>query len=428
MQKKTVAQLWEDIFVDLDVVNNITKNGYFKITADDIRNYKEPRLMTKFDYSKQLPKVFKENKLGILPIKNGEYIIGKYNLFKNISNTGYENIIPLKKNLPDYIETIDPDNIYSESNALNVALLSGMIEETIGEDIVETIQGKMRANGFKFDIEGDLGTQSITIERPAMEIDGGYEGRKSIVLIEAKNYIPDDFIIRQLYYPYRHWVDKVNKKIIPIFFCYENGIYNFFVYEFQDLNNYNSLTLKNIKRFIISTETSEGIKLRIFNTIELQEEQPQSKIPFPQADSFSKVIGLLNLIDKDITAQSVADFYEFNIRQGSYYLSAAKYLGLIDGNHGKYNLTHYGLELVKSDVKKRNESMILLILKHKVFYNAYKYYLENKELPSKQFIIELMKKYTDIPTYTKNAEENAVFNRRASTVRGWIQWIIGCQV
>lgn len=52
--------------------------------------------------------------------------------------------------IPDYIETIDPDNIYSESNALDVALLSGMINDIVGEEVVETIQGKMRATGFNF--------------------------------------------------------------------------------------------------------------------------------------------------------------------------------------------------------------------------------------------------------------------------------------
>lgn len=428
MAKKTVAELWEDIFEDLDIINNINKNGYYKITADDIRNYKEPRLMTKFDYSKQLPKIFKDNNLGILPIKNGEYIIGKYNLFKNISNTKYDDIVPIKKQLPEYIETIDPDNIYSESNALNVALLSGMIDDTIGEKVVETIQGKMRANGFQFDIDGVQGFQTITIEKPAMEIDGGYEGKENVVLIEAKNYLPEDFIIRQLYYPYRHWMDKVTKKVVPIFFGYDNGTYNFFVYEFEDLNNYNSLELKEIKRYIISNETSEEIKLRIFNNIELEDDLSQIDIPFPQADSFSKIIGLLDLIEEELSAQDVADFYEFDTRQGSYYLSAAKYLGLVDGNYGKYNLTPFGFVAVNTDSKTRNEYLISLILKHKVFYFAYKYYLETKMLPNKQFIIELMKQYTDIPKLTKEGKENEVFNRRASTVRGWIQWIIGCQV
>ena len=326
------------------------------------------------------------------------------------------------------METIDPDNIYSESNALNVALLSGMIKDAIGEEVVETIQGKMRATGFEFTIDGEYGLQSITIEKPAMEIDGGYEGKENVVLIEAKNYMPDDFIIRQLYYPYRHWINKVNKHIIPVFFGYENGIYNFFVYEFEDINNYNSLTLKDIKRFIISNETSEEIKLKIFNNVQLQEEKTQSEIPFPQADSFAKVLGLLDIIEENLNSEDVAEFYEFDTRQGSYYLAAAKYLGLIEGNYGKYKLTKDGLAIINVDTKSRNEQLILLILKHKVFYFTYKYYLENKALPNKKFIIALMKKHTDIPELNKDGKENEVFNRRASTVRGWVQWIIGCQV
>ena len=122
--KKTVAELWEAIFSDFDVLNKISKTGYFKISADQIREYKEPRLMAKFDFSRQLPKIFKDNNLGILPVRNGEYIIGKFNLFETIKNTKYDEIEIKKVQLPDFIETIDPDNIYSESNALNVASIS----------------------------------------------------------------------------------------------------------------------------------------------------------------------------------------------------------------------------------------------------------------------------------------------------------------
>lgn len=421
MEKKTVANLWEDIFNDYKVLEIINEKGFFKITADEIRPYKEPRLMTKFDCSKQLPAIFKNNNLGILPIKNGEYIIGKYNLFENISHTEYDSIEPMKKQLPDFIETIDPDNIYSEINALNVALLSGMIDDSIGEKVVETIQGKMRANGFSFEIDGIDGKQFVEIEKPAMEIDGGYEGKENIILVEAKNYIPDDFIIRQLYYPYRHWIDKVRKKITPMFFGYENGIYNFFIYEFEDEKNYNSLVLKNIKRYILSSKDSEQIKKDIFNRIELIDDLSQNDIAFPQADSFTKIIGLIDILEDDTKTQDVADEYDFNIRQGSYYLTAAKYLGLVDGNNNSYRLTPQGFIINNLDTKMRNEKLIELILKHKVFYYTYKYYLDNEKMPDKSYIVELMKKYTDI-----KSEET--FNRRASTVRGWIQWIIGCQV
>lgn len=422
--KKTVAELWKEIFTDYNIKEEIEKNGSFRITADDIRKYKEPRLMTKFDFSKQLPKVFVENNLGILPTNNGEYIIGEYNLFKNISNTKYEDIEPEKMSLPRYIETIDPDDIYSESNALNVALLSGMIKDIVKEEVVETIQGKMRATGFTFEIEGDSGIKKIEIKRPAMEIDGGYEGENKVVLIEAKNYLPKDFIIRQLYFPYRHWSSKIQKSVVPVFFAYDNGIYNFFVYEFNDLNNYNSLELKDIKRYIINNKSSDIIKKEIIDNIEVIDDLPQNDIPFPQADSFNRVLGIVELVGSEInTATDIADEYEFDIRQGNYYISAARYLELIKPSSigGEYELTPYGFAISNMDMKSRNEYVIKLILKHSVFNKTYKYYLENGKIPNKDIIIEYMKQYTDI-----KSEET--FNRRASTVRGWVEWIVGTQI
>lgn len=422
--KKTVSELWDEIFNDFDILNRIKDDKWFKITADQIRNYKEPRLMTKFDFSSQLPPVFKKNNLGILPTNNGEYIIGKYDLFKNISQTKYEDIEPKKVELPDFIETIDPDNIYSESNALNVAFLSGMIRDSVGEEVVETIQGKMRANGFTFDINGVDGKFSIEIKKPAMEIDGGYEGKNTVVLIEAKNYLPEDFIIRQLYFPYRHWFGKTTKPIVPIFFAYDNGIYTFFIYEFKDVNNYNSLELKCIKRYIISSDTSDKRKKKIFGSTDLIDDFSQNIVPFPQADMFNRVIAIVDLIDSGIdTAKGISEVFDMETRQGSYYISAAKYLGLIDksSKRGKYVITPQGVMLNNFDMKTRNEILVKEILRHKVFYYSYKYYLDNNKIPNNEYIISLMKKYTAL----SNEE---TLRRRASTVRGWVEWIIGCQL
>ena len=422
--KKTVAQLWEEIFTDYNILNEIKENGYFKITADQIRVYKEPRLMAKFDFSKQLPKVFKENDLGILPIRNGEYVIGKFNLFETIKNTKYEEINIKKVELPSFIETIDPDNIYSESNALNVASLSGMFKDAFNEELSETIQGKMRTNTFDFIISSNEVENSIEVNGAAIEIDGGYESKSKVVLVEAKNSMPEDFVIRQLYYPYRHWKDKVTKEIVPVFFAYDNGVYNMFIYSFEDLYNYNSLKLNKIKRYMISSKSAETVKKEIFQNIELVNELPQDEVPLPQADSFSKVIGALELISNDVnTANDIANELEFDNRQGKYYIDALRYLELVQkgDKYGEYKLSPYGFALVNVDIKTRNEKIIGLILKHKPFYDAYKYFIENGELLSRKDIKDIIRKY--IP---EMAEETV--NRRASTIRGWIQWIIGAQV
>ena len=425
MAKKTVAQLWEEIFEKYNILEKIQENGMFKITADQIREFKEPRLMAKFDYFKQLPAIFKDNGLGILPIKNGEYVIGKFNLFEKISGTGYENVEIKKVQLPDFIETIDPDNIYSESNALNVALLSGMLSDAFEEELFETVQGKMRTNEFKFEINSfDNESNLINVNGAAIEIDGGYEGKSKLVLIEAKNNLPDDFIIRQLYYPYRFWKDKVAKIVIPAFLAYENGIYNIFIYNFCDDNNYNSLELNSIKRYMLSSETVEDIKKSIFDSVELVEELPQEKVPFPQADSFTKVLGTMEYINSGLnTANLVAEAFEFDPRQGKYYIDALRYLDIVQSSNvwGEYELTDFGKHLFELDVKNRNRLIIEKILSHKPFYDVYKDYLERENICVRSVI-----KDTLLVVIPQLSEETA--NRRASTVRGWIEWIIGAQI
>ena len=421
--KKTVAQLWEDIFNDFDVLNKIKETGFFVITADEIRNYKEPRLMAKFDFSRQLPKVFKDNNLGILPIKNGTYLIGEFNLFKSLRTSNYENYDIKKMELPKFIETIDPDNIYSESNALNIAQISGMFEDVFGEELYETIQGKMRTNTFSFNISSENITNNVEVNGAAIEIDGGYETKTKVILVEAKNSMPEDFVIRQLYYPYRHWKDKVTKDIVPVFFAYDNGVYNMFIYSFDDLYEYNSLQLKDVKRYMVSSKSSEEIKRDIFDNIVLVEDLSQSEVPFPQADSFSRVLGVLELIDNGTnTASLIGEELEFDSRQGKYYIDALRYLELCNkSNRGEYILSEMGFMVCNIDPKSRNERIIECILKHKVFYETYKYYLENDIIPTREHVKELIR--NEIPDM---ADETV--NRRASTVRGWIQWIIGCQV
>ena len=102
-------EAWNLLFDKFNIIENINKNGYFEITADDIKTSgREPRLMTKFDSSENLPDMFKNNKLAILPIKRGSYIIGR---FQNYQLVDINNDIDVEtKNLPDYITTIDYKN------------------------------------------------------------------------------------------------------------------------------------------------------------------------------------------------------------------------------------------------------------------------------------------------------------------------------
>lgn len=232
---------WNDLFEKFNIINAIETNGFFEITADQIKESgREPRLMTKFDSSENLPSIFAENNLAILPIKRGSYIIGK---FQNYQSVELNNDLDVEtKYLPDYISTIDYSNITSEAISLNSAYISGMIEDIVGEEVVPTIQGRMGTGEFSYQISlKDNNKFDINVQSSQMEIDGSYEGISKFVIFEAKNHYMKDFIIRQLYYPYKVWKRVTNKEIIPIMLIKHDNIFNFFIYEFLAENNYNSI-------------------------------------------------------------------------------------------------------------------------------------------------------------------------------------------
>ena len=66
---------WERLFRRYDILNEVEYEGEFVITAEQIKEYREPRLMAKFDHSINLPKIFARNRLSILPISRREYLI-----------------------------------------------------------------------------------------------------------------------------------------------------------------------------------------------------------------------------------------------------------------------------------------------------------------------------------------------------------------
>ena len=409
MSKKTVSDYWNDIFNELNILDHIKVEGFFKISANVIKKHKEPRLMTKFDHSKNRPHIFKENNLAILPIDNGEYIIGPFDLYQKLDK---KDVDVIEIELPDFYETIDLKNIYSESNALIVAEISGMIKALAQEDVKNTIRGKMRANKFDFTVNSNDSPQQINVNRPQIEIDAGYETSQKIIVIEAKNLEPDDFIIRQLYYPYRYWKMRVDKEIVPVFFTFKNGVYTFYVYEFQDPENYNSIQLVNKLSYRIAFNYSNSISL---NSIDIKKEI--NRVQFPQADAFNRIIDLIMVLaDGPKTTDEITNLFEFTSRQSSYYTSAARYLGLIQGV-SKHQLTDLGHEIASLKLIDRNKRLVREILSHKPFYEAYKLYLKNNGIPEKEKLVSILLSETKI-------QSKSTLFRRASTLKGWLTWII----
>ncbi len=421
----TNKEAWQLLFNQYNIIQEIDQNGYFKITSKQINEYREARLMTKFDNSANLPDIFKENKLAILPVTSNSYMIARFQPYKKFEKMEDEEIITI--NFPDYIQSLDYNNITSEALAINCAYITQILEDFLEEEkLVPTISGKMGSGNFEFKISKNEKKEqfiNVSVENSRIEIDGGFEGVNSLALIEAKNVISDDFMVRQLYYPYRLWKSKMNKPVRPIFMVYSNGIFNVYEYKFENDEDYSSIQFVKSKKYSIE---DTGIDIQdiqeLFQSIKEFVEEPE--IAFPQADSFDRVINLCELLlEESKNKNEITENYAFDERQTNYYTDAGRYLGLIDkvrceGNI-VFTLTGLGRQILKLRYKQRQLEFVKLILSHRVFYDYLKLYFDRAEKPKSIDTIEIMK---SCKLY--NIESESTYKRRASTIRGWVDWIL----
>lgn len=419
---------WEKLFYEYKILEQIAENGKFVISANQIKEVREPRLMTKFDHHINLPEIFDKNKLAILPITRGEYVIGHFDIYHSFEK---EPVDITRVQLPAYVQSLNIDNITSEAIALNAAVASGIIAEFLEEEpgsLFSTVSGRMGSGSFSFHVNHIAKGQPsycINVDRSQVEIDAAYEGINYLSLFEAKRDLADDFLVRQLYYPFRLWKDRVSKEVKTVFLIYSNGIYRVMEYAFDDVNNYNSLRLVKQKRYSIedTTITMEDILSVLDQTDPVLE---PDNIPFPQANSFERVINLCELIkssNEELTKDKVTENYAFDERQSNYYTDAARYLGLIERSYNEkrepvYTLTSKGLKILSFDFKHRQLEFCKCILQHTVFAKALTGYLKTGVMLTKPDVVQLMKE-----AKIKRINENTM-DRRSSSVIGWINWIV----
>ena len=72
---------WQKLFDKYRILDGIENSGFFEITSTQINEFREARLMTKFDHKINLPDIFDKNRLSILPISRG----GLWSVISNVS-------------------------------------------------------------------------------------------------------------------------------------------------------------------------------------------------------------------------------------------------------------------------------------------------------------------------------------------------------
>lgn len=431
MAKLNTNQAWELIFDDYNVLDKIDAEGKFEIDAKQIKKYREPRLMAKFDCYQNLPTIFKKNKINILPTSRGSYVLGRFKLFQELGDFPTDSLQINKAFVPS-LETVDINNISSEAMAINIMSLSSILSDFLGvEPNYQTISGRMGSGYFSFSVDTYKGNPlNISVENAQIEIDGGFENSESVILLEAKNVFHQDFNVRQLYFPYRTWSNKVNKPIKLIFMVYFNQIYRLLEYEFVDIDNYSSLRF--VKERLYSLEntyiTFDDLQAVYKNTkVKYTDDMNFNTVaPFPQADDFSRIINLLEVLNKkDLSVDEITEIMGFTPRQTDYYYNAGLYLGLfnkyswIDRDENKIikvELTDLGRELNKMNYKDRQLKLVSLLLEHRIFNGLFFKALIGNKLPNRNEVIEEMIKYNV-------CSSGSVATRRSQTVISWLNWV-----
>lgn len=108
MSKSKNDIAWEKIFEKYCILDKLANNERISISSTEINQFREARLMTKFDHRSQLPKLFIDHNLSILPTSRGTYEIGKFKTFCDFNKDDIE-ITPI--DFPTFLESIDYKDI-----------------------------------------------------------------------------------------------------------------------------------------------------------------------------------------------------------------------------------------------------------------------------------------------------------------------------
>jgi hypothetical protein len=417
---------WAELFRSRRILEEVDRRGVHQISSREINELHEARLMTKFDHYVQLPAIFKQHQLTIQPNTRGTYLIGRFDSYENVVDNPS---LPVEQApFPRRIETIDPSNLYSESAVLMCAYYTGIISSVLSHEAVLTVFGRLSAGSFDYRIRnkqtGEL--HEIRVEGAQVEIDAGFEGEDTFAIVEAKNEAVTDFHVRQLYYPYRAWLARTGKRIIPIFLSYSNAssVFSLYVFRFRELLLYNSIELVEQRKFqVVPSDIGEDDIASALRRVKVGPEPVET--PFPQADRFERVIDLLTQLHGArgaLTREHITSNYAFDSRQTQYYTDAARYLGLVERHGGgaqgvTYTLTGRGSDIMSRPPRERNLALVKCVLERKVFRRTLELYLERGRRPADERVVEFIR-----PLRPELSPDT--MGRRARTVLSWADWVM----
>ncbi len=423
---------WEKAFLTLDLLPAIRSQGWVDVTARDLRQFREPRLMAKIDYSNNRPEIFRSEGVNILALSSAHYRIGKFKIFQDLPDVSLTQKVVERVELPPGIQSLAFMGLTSESAVVTSAFAAGILEKFCGEELLLTSFGRMRTPQFDFSISGLQGEKyKLEVDSATIEIDAAFENSQAFHILEVKNHRPADFNIRQLYYPYRTWNTRIQKPVESVFVTYSNDVFDLFKISFTDPLDFSSSVIGEHKRFMVAEGT---IRLQDLEEVAHRKSQSgiwntgyRNKIPFPQADSFARVVDLVSLLlDQPMSLGELTEHYGFDSRQSDYYYNAARYLGLATSTRDDVmevevrEPTPEARRIFSMPYREKFLALAELVLSIQPINQAFSFSTTKSEIATAQSIQEIFGKSSEARDLGYSA---STIKRRSQTITAWVNWL-----
>ncbi|MEP6576013.1 MAG: hypothetical protein ABJB85_06270 [Nitrososphaerota archaeon] len=312
-RKERIVEKWSDIIRYLHLIIHITRPISY-VTAKQIKQIThKPRIMAKMDRVENLPQLFRQSGLFLIPVSRSKYAIVKgvghhmpeqFEMKPEIYNTS--------KAFPSSAIGIEGESIF-----LDYANSCGLLEKLCGTtNLIPSVRGRTTTREFDFFVSNE----KIEVSSAQIEIDASYESKDELLIYEAKIGLPSSFSIKQLYFPYRTFM--VKKRVRNFFFCFipDSKYYIFWEYGFDKFNDFNSIRL--LRHKVYQIRVSKVVPVKYYQNI-----LPSPKlIDIPQADDVNKIMLFPFMVSEGYdSAKKMVEAFAFDIRQSSYYRQLPKY-------------------------------------------------------------------------------------------------------
>lgn len=402
---------WKSLFNDIPVIEEVCSSGFFDIDSKTLKKYREPRLMCKIDFKEIIPEVFRANNLSVLSIVNRQYRIARTNPFLDINRKVLsQKSVDKVFSIPAYLESLSSENITSESKAIDAAKASGMLDYLANDKLFLTVRGRVYSKDFDFSLNDIVGNViDYPIQSVQIEVDGGYEGRDGLLLIESKIGISDSMNLRQLLYPQINFASLLKKPVSTYLFFYEVGGFFHFIPFFYDGKtsrfDYTRYRLFKLESPVLF-DSKNILRIPVDNDL------TGFNAPFPQSDRMDKVVEVFLKMGEMGCVTKEELFFDFDLvsRQWDYYLNALIWLGLVnkDTLNNCYVLSEKGSLLFEMPEGKRLFEIAKTVFSNDIF-NA--------------FLL------TDSPVISQSIKNRngfvseSTFLRRMQTVKSWKKYL-----